>query len=94
MQRFAEGNAAIRQRYFPERVSLFADESARFPLLPMQATDGEFVEAACQAFLESVVRGLAREKAAEQRGASGTKSRDSRGDEWEDDGEEDEDDDH
>jgi hypothetical protein len=94
MQRFAEGNEAIRQRYFPERVSLFADESARFPLLPMQATDGELVEAACQAFLESVVRGLAREKAAEQRGASGTKSRDSRGDEWEDDGEEDEDDDH
>jgi hypothetical protein len=73
MARFAAGNEAIRQRYFPERPALFADEQARFPLLPMQVSDTELVDAACQAFQESVMRNLASRKVAERTAPGGAR---------------------
>jgi hypothetical protein len=56
MQRFEAGNEALRQQYFPERETLFADGSARFPETPMRIDDAAVLEAACLAFLESVQR--------------------------------------
>ena len=64
MKRFEAGNEAIRQRYFPERKTLFADGSARFPLEPMQVDDKELLNAACLAFFNAASRAAAKERPA------------------------------
>jgi hypothetical protein len=71
MQRFQAGNEALRQQYFPDRETLFADSSARFPETPMRTNDAAVLEAACLAFLESAQRLSPRKQQRKQAAASG-----------------------
>ncbi len=57
MERFADGNEDVRRRFFPERASLFADETGSFPVAPIEITDRERFEAACLVLLEVARRG-------------------------------------
>ena len=61
MERFSEGNEEVRARYFPDRASLFADESASFPEEPAAITDRALFEAACRSLLEVAARAQKRE---------------------------------
>ncbi len=61
MERFAESNEAVRARYFPDRASLFADESASFPEQPAEVSDRALFEAACRSLLEVATRAQKRE---------------------------------
>ena len=62
MKRFEAGNEAIRQRYFPDRPSLFTDEASRFPLEPMKANQDAILDAACRSFLQSALKTAGRER--------------------------------
>ena len=61
MERFRDSNEHVRARYFPDRASLFADESAGFPEQPTAVADRELFEAACKALLEMATRSQRRE---------------------------------
>ncbi len=61
MERFSEGNEEVRARYFPDRSSLFADESAGFPEQPAEMSDRALFEAACRSLLEVAARAQKRE---------------------------------
>jgi hypothetical protein len=67
MANFEAGNENIRARFFPERPTLFADETGAFPVEPMHSTDRERFEAACAAFLQAMALGAIREKAGERK---------------------------
>jgi hypothetical protein len=51
MARFEESNEAVRRRYFPDRPSLFADDSQRFPLAPQEADNAAILDAACHSLI-------------------------------------------
>jgi hypothetical protein len=56
MARFASSNEAVRQRYFPDRPSLFADDSDRFPIENKEPDPEAILNAACLSFLECAAR--------------------------------------
>jgi hypothetical protein len=56
MQRFAASNEAVRQRYFPERTSLFAADTAKFPVVQVEPDEAAILEAACLSFLACAAR--------------------------------------
>jgi len=60
MARFAEGNEAIRRNYFPDRVTLFNDVSASFPIEAQSVTDRQRFEAACLALLDGLTHQVSR----------------------------------
>ena len=64
MKRFEAGNEVIRQRYFPDRQTLFSDGAARFPVKPMEVSDQEIGDAAMQAFLKAASRAAVKERPA------------------------------
>lgn len=61
MAQFEAGNEAVRQRYFPERDTLFADESGDFPISPVPTSDHDRFDAACAALLAVAERSLLKE---------------------------------
>jgi hypothetical protein len=64
MKRFEAGNEAVRKRYFPDRASLFADETSRFPLKPMTISEDDILDAACRSFLQSALRTMSKDRPA------------------------------
>jgi len=69
MARFEDGNEAVRHRYFPDRATLFADDSANFPVDAAEiGPEAKFV-AACAALLEVAERSQKREATLERAAA-------------------------
>jgi hypothetical protein len=56
MQRCAASNEAVRLRYFPDRATLFADDSARFPVEEVEPDEAAILRAACLSFLACAAR--------------------------------------
>ncbi len=69
MARFRDSNEEVRRRFFPERGTLFADETGSFPAAPVAISDEERFQAACLALLELATRSLKREGAGKRAGA-------------------------
>ncbi len=66
MTRFADINEDVRRRFFPERSTLFADESGAYPDEPMMIPAEAQFAAACKALLEVATHAQRREQAAER----------------------------
>jgi len=77
MARFTDSNEEIRRNYFPDRTTLFSDESANFPIEAPALTDRQRFEAACLALLE----GMARQASTPEPAAEKKKQRASEADE-------------
>ena len=66
MTRFAAINEDVRRRFFPERETLFADETGTNPDEPMLISAEVQFAAACKALLEVATHAQRREQAAER----------------------------
>jgi hypothetical protein len=72
MQQYEAGNEAVRQRYFPERDTLFSTEFANLPTYRSDLPAEEYLQAACLALVEAFkVHSLRERKALKKGGKAG-----------------------
>jgi hypothetical protein len=63
LARFEAANEAVRQRWFPERETLFARDFSKLPKEPPAEDPAAMFAAACAAFLEASITSMKREQA-------------------------------